>query len=69
MKNIRIVGEKILGWNIAVKNSRLLNSRRIFSRKMWKKSEIGEIFQDKKLLWKILVGRSVEKTVIVGEKF
>ncbi len=41
MKKIWIAGEKILGWNIAVKTSRLVNYRE----KFWvEKCEIGEKF-------------------------
>ncbi len=71
VKNIRIAGEKTLDWNIIAKNSRLVNCCEIFwveKCKKKKRSEIGEKFQGENLLWKILVGRSVKKTIMAGEK-
>ncbi len=52
-----VAGEKIFGWNIPVKNSMFVTAVKNFKSKNVKKSEIGEKFQGKKLLWKILVRR------------
>ncbi len=64
VKKILIAGEKILGWNIAVKNSRLVNCYENFwVEKCGEESEIGKKCQGKKLLWEILIGRWVLSSV------
>ncbi len=69
VKKIWIAGEKILACNIVVKNSRLVKCCEKSRVEKCEKSEICENLQGKTLLWRILVGKWVEKTVTAVKSF